>query len=159
MSSNYYYLFFPNLILVNSIPLFFELFFEIFYINYLWYYFHFFSISPITIEVFIKSTNKHLYVKALQDIIHINPFVEESTLLFFRFHNNSSTNLLLLTTYSIIPYEIYLYFIKLQCFCFDKIQIKPYQTIDLPILFCMSKDYMHLTVNHIVLIYNVFSLT
>ena len=120
---------------IDNISCFFffylELFINNYYINYLSFNSHLQLLKtyPLQIEIYIRSTDTSLYVKPLQDSITMNPFLEEATLLFFRFHNNSSTNLLLLTTNSIIPYEMYLYFIKLQCFCFDKIQIKSYQTL------------------------------
>ncbi len=145
---------------VQNISYFFfisiELLINNLHIYYLWNHLKVDMFYPLQIEIFIKSSSASLYVKALQDIISINPFLEEATLLFFRFHNNSADSLILLTTYSIIPYEMYLYFIKLQCFCFDKIQIKPYQTLDLPILFCLSKDNVIKSFENIVLIYNVF---
>lgn len=139
---NYYYL------LINS-----------FYYLYTMYTLNLNFLFPSQIEIYIRTNFTNLFVKPLQDTIIINPFIEDATLIFFRFHNNTNKNLLLLTTYSILPYEIYLYFVKLQCFCFDKIQIKSFQTIDLPVLFCLSKENLNTyQFNQIVLIYNVFVL-
>jgi len=145
-----------NIFLNSFFILFFEFVLNSYFILYSFYYLKYDLLYPLQIEIFIRSNYDYLYVKSLQETIHINPFLEESTLLFFRFHNNSNNNHMILTTYSIIPYEMYLYFIKLQCFCFDKIHIKSYQSLDLPILFCISKD--NFIFENIILIYNVFIL-
>lgn len=74
---------------------------------------------------------------SLQDNLLIYP--GETGLAFFRIYNPTTFTVTGLSLYFIHPNNISVYITKIQCFCFDMIQIKSCETIELPILFFLNK--------------------
>lgn len=79
------------------------------------------------------STDSKILFKPLQDKI-ITPY-NESTLVFFRIYNTSEHDIHGITTYTLYPYQLSPFFNKLQCFCFEEITVRPFESLDLPLLF------------------------
>ena len=73
---------------------------------------------------------------SLQNCIVINP--GESTLVFFRMFNPTSFDIFGVTMYYIFPAIASIYIKKIQCFCFDLLQIYSGESIELPVLFYVS---------------------
>ena len=59
----------------------------------------------------------------------------EPVLVFFRVYNPTGVVLIGLSMYFVYPSNMALFVTKIQCFCFDVLQIKPHESIELPVLF------------------------
>nr|YP_009370760.1 cytochrome c oxidase subunit 11 [Eukaryota sp. BB2]AQL10453.1 cytochrome c oxidase subunit 11 [Eukaryota sp. BB2] len=101
------------------------------------------------------SSKLPLLFKALQEQVYIN--FNETTLVFFRIYNANEVPVTGVTTYTIYPYLASIFFNKIQCFCFEELYIKAYESIDLPILFYIDEGLLKNSVSfHITLLYNFF---
>lgn len=78
-----------------------------------------------------------LEFKSLQDRIIMCP--GETGLIFFRIFNPTCYDISGISLYFVYPNNISIYIHKMQCFCFDYINIKSNETIELPILFFIDK--------------------
>ena len=45
-----------------------------------------------------------------------------------------------MSTYNLIPYEIGMYFNKIQCFCFEEQILNPGESVDMPVFFFIDPD-------------------
>lgn len=81
---------------------------------------------------------------SLQPCIIANP--GETTLIFFRIYNTTSFDIVGTSLYYIFPAIASIYVKKIQCFCFDLLQIHSFESIELPVLFYISK-YLELSSN------------
>jgi len=79
------------------------------------------------------NSNSNILFKPLQD--KIVTAYNESTLVFFRIYNPTDLEIHGITTYTLYPYQASPFFNKLQCFCFEEISIRPFESLDLPLLF------------------------
>jgi cytochrome c oxidase assembly protein Cox11 len=79
------------------------------------------------------STDSKILFKPLQDKI-VTP-CNESTLVFFRIYNPTDHEIHGVTTYTLYPYQLSPFFNKLQCFCFEEISVRSFESLDLPLLF------------------------
>lgn len=77
---------------------------------------------------------------SLQDSIRINP--GETGLAFFRIYNPTTFSLSGVSIYFVYPSNISVYVHKIQCFCFDIVNIKSRETVELPILFFIDKLFL-----------------
>lgn len=59
----------------------------------------------------------------------------ESTLAFYTAHNLSNEPIVGVSTYNVTPPRAGLYFMKIQCFCFEEQRLLPGEKIDMPIFF------------------------
>jgi cytochrome c oxidase assembly protein Cox11 len=124
--------------------------FNFFYYDFLYYnFFNFLKFYSIQEELNIKIiyiiyfntsiTNLNLVeFISLQNYIYVFP--GETYLSFFRLYNPTNYFIKGITIYLISPFEISLYFYKIQCFCFDELIIYPFESIDLPILFYLDSN-------------------
>jgi cytochrome c oxidase assembly protein Cox11 len=108
-----------------------------------------FLINVIFFDNFIDNNNVLFY--PLQKKIYIQ--ANEPTLVFYRIINNSDSRYLSYSFYYILPIEIILNFIKLQCFCMEDFIINSYESLDLPILFYIKPTF---NINSIRLTYLLF---
>jgi hypothetical protein len=107
------------------------------------------SINIIFFDSFIDNNNVLFY--PLQKKLYIQ--ANEPTLVFYRIINNSNNNYLSYSFYYILPMEIILNFVKLQCFCMEDFIINNHESLDLPILFYIKPIF---NINSIRLTYLLF---
>lgn len=69
---------------------------------------------------------------------HIIVNTGESTLVFFRMYNPTSFDVLGISMYYVFPTVYAVYLGKIQCFCFDLLQIYSGETVELPVSFYIS---------------------
>ncbi len=65
----------------------------------------------------------------------------ESALLFFRLYNPTSFDVVGISMYYVFPVISTLYINKIQCFCFDSLHIYSSETVELPVLFYISRSF------------------
>lgn len=70
---------------------------------------------------------------SLQDSILVSS--GEPALVFFRIYNPTGVDLTGISMYFVYPSNMALYVSKVQCFCFDLLQIKKNESVELPVLF------------------------
>jgi cytochrome c oxidase assembly protein Cox11 len=66
--------------------------------------------------------------------------IGETTLVFFRMYNPTSFDILGISMYYVFPSISSIYINKIQCFCFDLSQIYSNETVELPVLFYISRS-------------------
>jgi len=66
----------------------------------------------------------------------------ESTLAFFKATNYSNNPQTGLSTYTILPFKIAPYFIKIQCFCFEEQRLRGNESVDMPVLFFVDPSVL-----------------
>lgn len=91
--------------------------------------------------VFRTDTTKKLpwHFKAQQKYVVVKP--GQSALAFFQAHNFSSTEIIGISTYSVIPTKVATYLNKIQCFCFEEQVLGPLETVDMPVLFYLDPEF------------------
>lgn len=94
--------------------------------------------------------------------LNLKVYVGKSTLVFFNLYNYSNHDIFFSSTYNIVPYKAGLYFNKIQCFCFEDQIIEGRQSIELPILFYIDKQFLidpvMGNINDIALSYSIFKI-
>lgn len=94
--------------------------------------------------------------------LNLKVYVGKSTLVFFNLYNYSNKDIFFSSTYNIVPYKAGLYFNKIQCFCFEDQIIEGRQSIELPILFYIDKQFLvdptMQNINDIALSYSIFKI-
>jgi len=70
---------------------------------------------------------------SLQDSILVSS--GEPALVFFRIYNPTGVDLTGMSMYFVYPSSLAMYVSKVQCFCFDLLQIKKNESVELPVLF------------------------
>lgn len=160
VNNNYIYDFgvnsytFCSIILINIYTIYIYLYEFILYIyneNLLLYEIEFFT-QVFSFETSIFSS---LFFKPLQSRIYTTNM--NTNLIFFRIYNPNTYTIKIFTTYTIYPIFFSVFFVKLQCFCFEELVIKPFESIDLPVLFFIDNSYsINNTIQKIVLLYNLF---
>lgn len=73
---------------------------------------------------------------SLQDSILVSS--GEPALVFFRIYNPTGLDLTGMSMYFVYPSSLSLYVSKVQCFCFDLLQIKKHESVELPVLFYLD---------------------
>jgi hypothetical protein len=86
--------------------------------------------------------NTNIYFYILQHKLFVIP--GETSLCFFRLCNNNAYSVQSVTIYTISPFELIPFINKIQCFCFEQMNIHPYDTIELPVLFALSPNVIFL---------------
>ena len=65
-----------------------------------------------------------------------------SMLAFFRAKNNSDHPIVGVSTYNVQPSKAGLYFVKIQCFCFEEQRLAPGEEVDMPVFFYVDPDIL-----------------
>jgi cytochrome c oxidase assembly protein Cox11 len=93
----------------------------------------------IQVEFVTKSTNVNLVeFNCLQNMVFVS--TNETSLVFFRAYNRTTFDIIGMSTYIIYPNDLSIYIIKLECFCYDNIYLRSFETIDLPMLFYIDES-------------------
>lgn len=95
-----------------------------------------------------------LEFSSLQQLILVTP--GESTLVFFRIYNPTAFDVTGLSLYYIFPIAAALYVNKVQCFCFDIVQVHSLESIELPVLFYLSSIMSSTSAIYVLFISYVF---
>ncbi|EOR04575.1 hypothetical protein E3P92_03957 [Wallemia ichthyophaga] len=66
----------------------------------------------------------------------------ESALAFYTATNKSDQDIIGIATYNVTPGKIAPYFAKVECFCFEEQRLLAGETVDLPILFFVDRDFL-----------------
>ena len=106
-----------------------------------------------------------IFFRSLQDKTYTIP--DEPTLIFFRLFNHSLFFIKSIVLYTIYPLTFIVYLQKIQCFCFEWFILKPFESVDLPVLFQLQFGLYYLLQSYffksfyyfISLIYNLFIIT
>ena len=84
----------------------------------------------------------------------------ENALAFYRAENTGSGPLVGTATFNVLPVKVGPYFIKTQCFCFEKQTLNPGESVDMPVVFyvdpSISEDPTMEEVEEITLSYTFF---
>lgn len=120
-----------------------ELFFNFcyFFNNFLY---NFYIIQYDYIEViFQTNVSNYNFVEfsTLQKFIYIMP--NETHLIFFRMYNTVGFDVNGISIYLLYPTDFLVFFNKIQCFCFEEIFLLPYESVDLPVIFFISKEILN----------------
>lgn len=83
----------------------------------------------------IPSTCQHSCSSAAQVVVRPG----ESTLAFYTAHNLSDEPIVGVSTYNVTPARAGLYFMKIQCFCFEEQRLLPGEKIDMPVFFYLVR--------------------
>ncbi|CDW57436.1 Cytochrome c oxidase assembly protein COX11, mito chondrial [Trichuris trichiura] len=74
----------------------------------------------------------------VQDEILIHP--GETALTCYTAESHSTKRIIGIASYNVLPLEAGLYFVKIQCFCFEEQMINPGE-VDLPVFFYLDPEY------------------
>lgn len=97
------------------------------------------STSVLQIALFIRRSNLGLLeFYALQQRLCVAH--DEITLAFFRVYNPTHYSYSSIFVYLVYPLLISAYVNKVQCFCFECLLVRPFETFDLPVLFFVCSD-------------------
>lgn len=93
--------------------------------------------------IFQTSVSNYNFVEfnTLQKYIYVIP--NETHLIFFRMYNSIAFEVTGISIYLLYPTDYLLFFNKIQCFCFEEIYLYPYESIDLPVIFFISKEILN----------------
>lgn len=97
--------------------------------------------SRINIEE-IKNTNINILFKPT--IKKVTTIIGKPTLAFYVRENLTNKTIQGIRTYNVTPRKAAPYFHKLECFCFDEQRIKPFETIEMPLLFYIDPEIIEL---------------
>lgn len=103
------------------------------------------QLYPSTDELLFQVLQRHIYT-APGDL----------TLVFFHMENLSMFSYSGVTIYTIAPFYLSYYVQKIQCFCFEELQIQAHQSLELPVIFYIdpsieNANWYSLTVEYIFL--------
>lgn len=84
----------------------------------------------------------------------------ETALAFYTATNPTNKQVIGISTYNVLPFEVGQYFNKIQCFCFEEQMLNPHEQVDMPVFFYIDPEFtedpkMEL-VNEVVLSYTFF---
>lgn len=77
----------------------------------------------------------HIPIQFKTEQLNLKVIIGQTSLAFYSIENPTSEVIKGIFTYHILPHKAGLYFNKIQCFCFEQIEIPPYSVMELPVLF------------------------
>ncbi|KAG5331167.1 COX11 protein, partial [Acromyrmex charruanus] len=84
----------------------------------------------------------------------------ETALAFYTATNPTDNQIVGISTYNVLPFEVGQYFNKIQCFCFEEQMLNPHEQVDMPVFFFIDPEFIEDPkmefVNEIVLSYTFF---
>lgn len=99
------------------------------------------------VDVFIRvkftaSVHKNLPWRFTPKQYEVVAKIGEPTLVYYEARNLSTRPIIGMATYNVSPDKMGIYFGKIQCFCFDQQKLTPKETMDMPVLFTISPDFL-----------------
>jgi hypothetical protein len=82
--------------------------------------------------------NSEITFYILQNKLFILP--GETSLCFFRLFNNNPYFIQGVSIYTVSPFELNSFVNKIQCFCFEEINLSPHEILELPVLFFLDSN-------------------
>lgn len=103
------------------------------------------KLKPITIyfNADISEGEQEFPWKFKPTISQIQVYPGDTALTFFIANNTSSNAISGVSTYHVSPAKVGIYFNKIQCFCFEEQRLKPYESIEMPVLFFLDSDFIY----------------
>lgn len=84
----------------------------------------------------------------------------ETALAFYTATNPTDKQVIGISTYNVLPFEVGQYFNKIQCFCFEEQMLNPHEQVDMPVFFYIDPEFAEDPkmefVNEVVLAYTFF---
>lgn len=65
----------------------------------------------------------------------------ETALAFYTATNPTNDQVVGISTYNVVPFEVGQYFNKIQCFCFEEQMLNPHEQIDMPVFFYIDPEF------------------
>ncbi|KYN03456.1 PREDICTED: cytochrome c oxidase assembly protein COX11, mitochondrial [Cyphomyrmex costatus] len=65
----------------------------------------------------------------------------ETALAFYTATNPTDNQVVGISTYNVLPYEVGQYFNKIQCFCFEEQMLNPNEQVDMPVFFFIDPEF------------------
>ncbi|XP_032662705.1 cytochrome c oxidase assembly protein COX11, mitochondrial [Odontomachus brunneus] len=65
----------------------------------------------------------------------------ETALAFYTATNPTDTQIIGISTYNVVPFEVGQYFNKIQCFCFEEQMLNPHEQVDMPVFFYIDPEF------------------
>lgn len=90
-------------------------------------------------DILISSSS--FVFEPLQNYICIQ--VDEPVIVFFKLSNFSNETRRFISLYDVVPFYLYPYLKKIQCFCFDEILVKPSEVLILPLFFVLDSSFVN----------------
>ncbi|XP_012060741.1 PREDICTED: cytochrome c oxidase assembly protein COX11, mitochondrial [Atta cephalotes] len=66
----------------------------------------------------------------------------ETALAFYTATNPTDTQIVGISTYNVLPFEVGQYFNKIQCFCFEEQMLNPHEQVDMPVFFFIDPEFI-----------------
>jgi len=65
----------------------------------------------------------------------------ETALAFYTATNPTDQQIIGISTYNVLPFEVGQYFNKIQCFCFEEQMLNPHEQVDMPVFFYIDPEF------------------
>ncbi|XP_014482311.1 PREDICTED: cytochrome c oxidase assembly protein COX11, mitochondrial [Dinoponera quadriceps] len=65
----------------------------------------------------------------------------ETALAFYTATNPTDKQVIGISTYNVLPFEVGQYFNKIQCFCFEEQMLSPHEQVDMPVFFYIDPEF------------------
>ncbi|EZA61331.1 hypothetical protein DMN91_012870 [Ooceraea biroi] len=65
----------------------------------------------------------------------------ETALAFYTATNPTDEQIVGVSTYNVLPFEVGQYFNKIQCFCFEEQMLSPHEQVDMPVFFYIDPEF------------------
>lgn len=99
------------------------------------------SVTYYNVTFFTRVSNFTLLeFVSLQDSILVTP--GEPVLVFFRIYNPTGVALTGMSMYFVYPSSVAVFVSKVQCFCFDLLQVKQNESVELPVIFYVDETIL-----------------
>ncbi|TGZ50678.1 cytochrome c oxidase assembly protein COX11, mitochondrial [Temnothorax longispinosus] len=66
----------------------------------------------------------------------------ETALAFYTATNPTNNQIVGISTYNVLPFEVGQYFNKIQCFCFEEQMLNPHEQVDMPVFFYIDPEFV-----------------
>ncbi|XP_011251837.1 cytochrome c oxidase assembly protein COX11, mitochondrial [Camponotus floridanus] len=102
------------------------------------------TMSPINRKIKVKfsadtAASMQWNFKPQQTEITVVP--GETALAFYTATNPTNKQVVGISTYNVIPFEVGQYFNKIQCFCFEEQMLNPHEQVDMPVFFYIDPEF------------------
>ncbi|KYQ53307.1 Cytochrome c oxidase assembly protein COX11, mitochondrial [Trachymyrmex zeteki] len=66
----------------------------------------------------------------------------ETALAFYTATNPTDNQIVGISTYNVLPFDVGQYFNKIQCFCFEEQMLNPHEQVDMPVFFFIDPEFI-----------------